>query len=63
MDKTIEAYNKGYSDGVYGFSYLNPYYTPEELEAWARGFKAGRQALKEEQAAQAWTNQFNKHVS
>jgi hypothetical protein len=63
VENTNEAYNHGFNDGVYGFSYINPYYTPKELEAWARGFKAGQRNVNEERAAQVWTNQFNKHVS
>jgi hypothetical protein len=43
-NKLVEAYNKGYSDGFYGFTYLNPYYSAEELNEWSIGFKAGQEA-------------------
>lgn len=41
MSKLDEAYRHGYGDGRYGFTYLNPQYTADELAEWVRGYKEG----------------------
>ena len=41
MNKSLEAYDHGFNDGKYGFTYLNPYYSQDELNEWTRGFKDG----------------------
>lgn len=32
-----EAYKHGYSDAIYGFSYINPYYNEQEMKEWIAG--------------------------
>ena len=44
--KEIEIENKGYQDALYGYSYLDPYWTKEELQIWSKGYKRG---LKEKE--------------
>lgn len=53
MDKVIEILTehrkdivieeKGYQDGLYGFTYIDPNWAKEELETWGRGYKRGLQ--------------------
>jgi hypothetical protein len=40
--KEQEAYQKGIDDAKFGLSYLNPYWSKEELIAWAKGYKKGK---------------------
>lgn len=44
--KLHEIYQKGISDGLYGFSYINPYWTKEELAEWAKGYQEGLKLLE-----------------
>jgi hypothetical protein len=44
MNKTI--YDKGVADGKYGFTYIDPQWTPEQLDAWVQGYKAGLRCCK-----------------
>jgi hypothetical protein len=39
--KTYLAYNQGYDAGKFGFAYINPNATVEELVAWSRGYFDG----------------------
>ena len=38
----FDIYEKGYNDAIYGYSYLDPYWTANELAEWARGYKDGK---------------------
>lgn len=38
-----DAYRKGLKDGKYGFSYINPYWNKEEINAWVDGYMGGIQ--------------------
>lgn len=38
----MNQFNKGYTNGFYGFTYLNPNYNATELQYWTNGFKKGQ---------------------
>lgn len=54
MNKNSEAWQHGYNDGKYGFAYLNPCYTEDELKEWQKGFKKG---LKEKKSQKETENE------
>lgn len=41
MSKLIEIFRHGYDDGKFGVSYLNPYWTVDELAEYVKGYLLG----------------------
>jgi hypothetical protein len=40
--QTTQAYKHGLDDGYYGFTYIDPNYTQEQLDAYAKGYAYGK---------------------
>lgn len=45
-----DAWQHGYNSGAIAFSYIDPAYTIEQMQAWALGYTAGK-ASKQSQGA------------
>ena len=41
-NKLLNAYKNGYNSARYGFTYIHPYSSQEEIDQWAKGYTDGK---------------------
>jgi hypothetical protein len=46
LKKIDAAYRQGYNCAYYRFSYIDPYYTQDEINSWTNGYKQGEIDIK-----------------